>query len=100
MKKVLHLRALIWVCFLFLKPSLDCRVYLLKSKVFLESYRSLSRFSENSWRNPFLLSLTQEVGYWRKNVPLLPVNRLGGLNLPRNSVVDMTIAVYRGRKAA
>ena len=36
---------------------------------------------------------------------LVLVNSLGGLNLPRNSVVriidhpDMTIAVYRGHKA-
>ena len=44
------------------------------------------------------------VSYWRKYVHEVPVNRLGGLNLPRTSVVsltdlpDMTIAVYRGRK--
>ena len=42
------------------------------------------------------------VGGGRKNIIL--VNRLGGLSLPRKSVVrltdrpDMTIAVYRGRK--
>ena len=41
-------------------------------------------------------------GGGRKNIIL--VNRLGGLSLPRKSVVrltdrpDMTIAVYRGRK--
>ena len=45
------------------------------------------------------------VSYWRKHVHLVLVNRLGGLSLPRNSVVrltdrpDMTTAVYHGRKA-
>ena len=48
------------------------------------------------------------VNYWRKDVLLVLVNRLGGLSLPRNRVVrvvrlidrpDMTIAVYHGRKA-
>ena len=44
------------------------------------------------------------VSYWRKYVHLVLVNRLGGLSLPRNSVVrltdcpDMTIPVDRGRK--
>ena len=43
------------------------------------------------------------VGYWRKYVHEVLVNRLGGLRLPRISVVrltdrsDMTIAVYYGR---
>ena len=45
------------------------------------------------------------VSYWLKFVPVVLVNRLGGLSLHRNSVVrltfssDMTIAVYRGLKA-
>ena len=44
------------------------------------------------------------VSYWRKYVHEVLVNRLGGLSLPRKSVVrltdrpDMTIDVYRGRK--
>ena len=44
------------------------------------------------------------VGYWRKYVHEVLVNRLGGLSLPRKSVVsltdrpDMTLDVYRGRK--
>ena len=44
------------------------------------------------------------VSYWRKYVHLLPVNPLGGLSLPRNSVVRltdspaMTLVVYSGRK--
>ena len=44
------------------------------------------------------------LSYWRKFVHEVLVNRLGGLRLPRKSVVrltdrpDMTIDVYRGRK--
>ena len=44
------------------------------------------------------------VSYWRKYVPEVPVNPLGGLSLPRKSVVrltdrpDMTIDNYFGRK--
>ena len=44
------------------------------------------------------------VSYWRKYVQEVLVNRLGGLSLPRKSVVrltdcrDMTLAVFRGRK--
>ena len=44
------------------------------------------------------------VSYWRKYVHEVLVNRLGGLSLPKKSVVrltdhpDMTLDVYRGRK--
>ena len=44
------------------------------------------------------------VSYWRKYVHEVLVNRLGGLSLPRKSVVritgcpDMTLDVYRERK--
>ena len=44
------------------------------------------------------------VSYWRKNVHEVLVNRLGGLSLPRKSVVgltdrpSMTLDFYRGRK--
>ena len=44
------------------------------------------------------------VSYWRKYVHEVLVNRLGGLSMPRKSVVrltdrpDMTLDVYRGRK--
>ena len=44
------------------------------------------------------------VSYWRKHVHEVLGNRLGGLSLPRKSVVrltdrpDMTLDVYRGRK--
>ena len=46
------------------------------------------------------------VSYWRKYVHEVLVNRLGGLSLPRKSVVrltdrpDMTLDAYRGRKIA
>ena len=55
----------------------------------------------------FLLPLFQEgqfVSYWRKYMHEVLVNHLGGLSLPRKSVVrltdrpDMTLDVYRGRK--
>ena len=54
----------------------------------------------------FLLPLFRRavVSYWRKYVHEVLVNRLGGLSLPRKSVVrltdrpDMTLDVYRGRK--
>ena len=45
------------------------------------------------------------VSYWRKYVHEVLVNRLGGLSLPRKSVVrltdrpDMTLDVYGGRNA-
>ena len=44
------------------------------------------------------------VSYWRNYLHEVLVNRLGGLSLPRKSVVrltgrpDMTLDVYRGRK--
>ena len=44
------------------------------------------------------------VSYWQKYVHEVLVNRLGGLSLPRKSVVrltdrpDMTLDVYRGHK--
>ena len=53
---------------------------------------------------PSAFSRRTVVSYWRKYVHELLVNRLGGLSLPRKSVVrltdrpDMTLDVYRGRK--
>ena len=50
-----------------------------------------------------LFSRRAVVSYWRKYVHEVLVNRLGGLSLPRKSVVrltdrpDMTLDVYRGR---
>ena len=56
------------------------------------------------FRFSFRFSRTAVVSYWRKYVHEVLVNRLGGLSLPRKSVVrltdrpDMTLDVYRGRK--
>ena len=54
--------------------------------------------------SPSAFSRRAIVSYWRKYVHEVLVNRLGGLSLPRKSVVrftdrpDMTLDVYRGRK--
>ena len=54
--------------------------------------------------SPSADSRSAVVRYWQKCVHEVLVNRLGGLSLPRESVVmltdsaDMPIAVYRGRK--
>ena len=56
------------------------------------------------FRSPSADSRRAVVSYWRKYVHEVLVNRLGGLSLPRKSVVrltdrpDMTLDVYRGRK--
>ena len=56
------------------------------------------------FRFSFRFSRRVVVSYWRKYVHEVLVNRLGGLSLPRKSVVrltdrpDMTLDVYRGRK--
>ena len=53
--------------------------------------------------SPSAFSRRAVVSYWRKYVHEVLVNRLGGLSLPRKSVVrltdrpDMTLDVYRGR---
>ena len=54
--------------------------------------------------SPSAFSRRAVVNYWRKYVHEVLANRLGGLSLPRKSVVrltdrpDMTLDVYRGRK--
>ena len=56
------------------------------------------------WLCPSAFSRKAVVSYWPKYVHKVLVNRLGGLSLPRKSVVrltdrpDMTLDVYRGRK--
>ena len=60
------------------------------------------------WQHTFVslsaFSRRAVVNYWRKYVHEVLVNRLGGLSLPRKSVVrltdrpDMTLDVYPGRK--
>ena len=58
----------------------------------------------NNTTTPSAFSRRAVVSYWRKYVHEVLVNRLGGLSLPRKSVVrltdrpDMTLDVYRGRK--
>ena len=56
------------------------------------------------FRFSFRFSRKAVVSYWQKYVHEVLVNRLGGLRLPRKSVVrltdrpDMILDVYRGRK--
>ena len=58
----------------------------------------------NTFVSPSTFSRRAVVSYWRKYVHEVLVNRLGGLSLPRKSVVrltdrpDMTLDVYRGCK--
>ena len=60
---------------------------------------------QHTFVSPSAFSRRAVVSYWRKYVYEVLVNRLGGLSLPRKSVVrltdrpDMTVDVYRGRKA-
>ena len=59
---------------------------------------------QHTFVSPSAFSSRAVVSYWRKYVHEVLVNRLGGLSLPRKSVVrltdrpDMTLDVYRGRK--
>ena len=59
---------------------------------------------QHTFVSPSAFSRRAVVSYWRKYVHEVLVNRLGGLGLPRKSVVrltdrpDMTLDVYRGRK--
>ena len=59
---------------------------------------------QHTFVSPSAFSRRAVVSYWRKYVHEVLVNRLGGLSLPRKSVVmltdrpDMTSDVYRGRK--
>ena len=59
---------------------------------------------QHTFVSPSAFSRRAVVSYWRKYVHEVLVNRLGGLSLPRKSMVrltdrpDMTLDVYRGRK--
>ena len=59
---------------------------------------------QHTFVSPSAFSRRAVVSYWRKYVHEVLVNRLGGLSLPRKSVVrltdrpDMAFDVYRGRK--
>ena len=58
---------------------------------------------QHTFVSPSAFSRRAVVSYWRKYMHEVLVNRLGGLSLPRKSVVrltdrpDMTLDVYRGR---
>ena len=64
----------------------------------------ISPVGQHTFVTPSAVSRRAVVSYWRKYVHEVLVNRLGGLSLPRKSVVrltdrpDMTLDVYRGRK--
>ena len=66
----------------------------------LSSIPGLATYFRFSFR---FFKIRTVVSYWRKYVHEILVNRLGGLSLPRKSVVrltdrpDMTLDVYRGR---
>ena len=82
----------------------------LKNPVLQESWYDMVRAVAlcGVWPHTFVspspFSRKAVVSYWRKYVHEVLVNRLGGLSLPRKSVVrltdhpDMTLDVYRGRK--
>ena len=59
---------------------------------------------QHTFVSPSAFSRRAVVSYWRKCVHAVLVSRLGGLSLPRKSVVrltdrpDMTLDVNRGRK--
>ena len=59
---------------------------------------------QHTFVSPSAFSRRAVVSYWRKYVHEVQVNRLGGLSLPRKSVVrltdrpNMTLDVYCGRK--
>ena len=59
---------------------------------------------QHTFVSPSAFSRRAVVSFWQKNVQEVLVNCLGGLSLPRKSVVrltdrpDMTLDVYRGRK--
>ena len=59
---------------------------------------------QHTFVSPSAFSRRAVVSYWRKYVHEVLVNRLGGLSLPRKSVVrltdraEMTLDVYSGRK--
>ena len=59
---------------------------------------------QHTFVSPSAFSRRAVASYWRKYVHEVLVNRLGGLSLPRKSVVrltdrpDITLDVYRGRK--
>ena len=76
------------------------------NKILTRSQGSWVRYLvwQHTFVSPSAFSRRAVVSYWRKYVHEVLVNRLGGLSLPRKSVVrltdhpNMTLDVYRGRK--
>ena len=101
-----HFALLLVNCKLILiEPSFYTYYICFIGKLFLTEINTLKCVSvgtPNTINFPF--SRRAVVSYWRKYVHEVLVNRLGGLSLPRKSVVrltdrpDMTLDVYRGRK--
>ena len=92
-------------CTIYLKLSPPCHVaqlvgHLTRKSEVLGSIPGLATY----FVSPSADSRGAVVSYWRKYVHEVLVNRLGGLSLPRKSVVrltdrpEMTLDVYRGRK--
>ena len=87
-------------------PDFEVCFYGQKPGGVAQSVGHLTRYPvwQHTFVSPSAFSRRAVVSYWRKYVHEVPVNRLGGLSLPRKSVVrltdrpDMTLDVYRGRK--
>ena len=98
----------------FLKKKTSKKAGVSRTKVPGRVAQSVGHLTQGSWVrypvwqhtfvSPSAFSRRPVVSYWRKYVHEVLVNRLGGLTLPRKSVVrltdrpDMTLDVYRGRK--
>ena len=103
--KVKLMRSLVISIFLYACESWTLTAELEKRTQAFEMrcYRRLLNISYKDL-SPSAFSRRAVVSYWRKYVHKVLVNRLGGLSLPRKSVVrltdrpDMTLDVYRGRK--
>ena len=96
------------------KRSLLIRLHALLAQKPGRVGQSVGHLSQGSWVrypvwqhtfvSPSAFSRRAVVSYWQKYVHEVLVNRLGGLSLPRKSVVrltdrpDMTLDVYRGHK--
>ena len=94
-------------CYFYLLFFSDCRSLKIENennntKTLI--YNSTRILWQHTFVSPSAFSRRAVVSYWRKYVHEALVNRLGGLSLPRKSVVrltdrpDMTLDVYRGRK--
>ena len=79
-----------------------------KIKVIQSNFNGWNTFGTPVWQHTFVspsaFTRRAVVSYWLKYVHEVLVNRLGGLSLPRKSVVrltdrpNMTLDVYRGSK--